>query len=432
MARDEGVGRHRQDDARVRPDERAARSAHARGAVRPDDGGVLPRPGGSGRAAVHRQHLPLRAGRLGGLGAARPDALAGRLPADAGVGDGPAAGADHLDPQGLGHVDPGDLRARRRPHRPGAGVGVRPPQRDHDAVAVDRREGHLPGRRPARLDLDDPQGRDPRRGALQRRQRGQGGAAALQGAPGHHRDPRDRRAVRRGQGDGQPRPQARALPVAAVPRRRAVHRHPRHVRPDRRVDPRLQGDPRGQARRGARARVLHEGHDRRGRRGRPRATGRADGAHASSRSRSSPPRARCSTTRSRWSRRAPRSARSACSRNHTPVLGDARADRAAAVPVARPRSCASPSPRATCRSRTTTCCCSSRRCTTPRLLDVGAAARAALRRPSASSRRPATTPSSSAHRPARPARAGRRSSGSPRALQRRRQPTRRTLAAFDA
>ena len=71
LARDEGVGRHRQDDARLRPDERAARRAHARRAVRPDDGGVLPRRGGPGRAAVHRQHLPLRAGGLGGLGAAR-------------------------------------------------------------------------------------------------------------------------------------------------------------------------------------------------------------------------------------------------------------------------------------------------------------------------------------------------------------------------
>ena len=37
------------------------------------------------------------------------------------------------------------------------------------------------------------------------------------------------------------------------------------VRPDRRIDSRLQGDPRGQARRRPRARLLHEGLDRRGR-----------------------------------------------------------------------------------------------------------------------------------------------------------------------
>ena len=97
LARDEGVGRHRQDDARLRPDERAARRAPARRALRPDDGGVLPRAGRPGRAAVHRQHLPLRPGRLRGLGAARPHALGGRLPADAGDRDGRAPGADHLD-----------------------------------------------------------------------------------------------------------------------------------------------------------------------------------------------------------------------------------------------------------------------------------------------------------------------------------------------
>ncbi len=171
LGRDDRVGRHRQDDARLRPDERAARRAHARRALRPDDGGVLPRAG-PGRAAVHRQHLPLRAGGLRGLGAARPDAVPGRLPADARDRDGPAPGADHLDPPGLGHLGAGDLRARRRPHRPGAGVGVRAPQRHHRALALDLREGHLPGGRPARLDLDDPQAGHRRRGALPGRQPG--------------------------------------------------------------------------------------------------------------------------------------------------------------------------------------------------------------------------------------------------------------------
>ena len=189
---------------------------------------------GPGRAAVHRQHLPVRAGRLRGLRAARPHAVAGGLPADAGDRDGPAAGAHHLDAQGLGHVDPGDLRPGRRPHRPGAGVGVRAPQRDDDAVAGDLREGHLPGRRPAGLDLDDPQGRHPGRGALPRRQPRQGDPAALQGAAGHHRHPRHRRALRRGQAHRGPRAPHRALPVAAVLGRRAVHRHAGRVRPDRR------------------------------------------------------------------------------------------------------------------------------------------------------------------------------------------------------
>ena len=85
VAGDEGVRRARQDDPRLRADERAARRPYAGGPVGPDDGGVLPRSGGPGRAALHRQHLPLRPGGLGGLGAARPDALPGRLPADARV-----------------------------------------------------------------------------------------------------------------------------------------------------------------------------------------------------------------------------------------------------------------------------------------------------------------------------------------------------------
>ena len=43
---------------------------------------AFPRPG-SGRAALHRQHLPLHSGGFGSLGAARPHSLGGRLPADA-------------------------------------------------------------------------------------------------------------------------------------------------------------------------------------------------------------------------------------------------------------------------------------------------------------------------------------------------------------
>src|SRR3546814_2934329 len=54
----------------VRPDERAAGRARARGADRPHPGGVLPRRGRPGRAVLRRQHLPLHPGRLRGVGAA--------------------------------------------------------------------------------------------------------------------------------------------------------------------------------------------------------------------------------------------------------------------------------------------------------------------------------------------------------------------------
>ena len=152
LPRDDRVRGDRQGRARLRADERAAGSAPAGRPLRPDDGGVLPRPG-PGHAALHRQHLPLRPGGVGGLGPARPHAERRRLPADARHRDGAAAGAHHVDDDRIGHLGAGDLRARRRPHRPGAGEHVRAPRRDDRALARDRREGHLPGRRPARLDL---------------------------------------------------------------------------------------------------------------------------------------------------------------------------------------------------------------------------------------------------------------------------------------
>ena len=309
LRRDDRVGRHRQDDDGLRADERAPRGPPARRSDRPDDGGVLPRGRRPGRAPVHRQHLPVRAGGLRGFGAARADAVRGRLPADAGDRDGSAPGADHVDDPGIGHLDPGRLRPRRRPHRPGAGIGVRPPERDHDAVAVDLGEGHLPGRRSARLDLDDPQGRHPRRGALQDGDRRPGGAAALQGAAGHHRHPRHRRALRRGQAPGQPRPQDRALPEPAVQRRRAVHRQPRRGRPGRRDGGELPQPRRRRARRHPRGRLLHEGLDRagprrrqgprRGRDRRRRRRGRRAGGEGGRRKKPGRPPDRWPTTRQR-------------------------------------------------------------------------------------------------------------------------------------
>ena len=61
-------------------------------------------------------------------------------------------------------------------------------------------------------------------GALRRGAAGEGHPAALQGPAGHHRHPGHRRAFRRGQADRGARPQDPALPLAALPRGRAVHR----------------------------------------------------------------------------------------------------------------------------------------------------------------------------------------------------------------
>ncbi len=120
-----------------------------------------------------------------------------------------------------------------------------------DATTVLSRQiaelGIYPGRRSAGLDVEDSRSAHPRRRALQHRAQRAGGTAEVQGPPGHHRHSRHRRAVGRRQGHRRPRAQDPALPLAAVPRRRAVHRHQGTVRQDRRHDPRLPGDRRRQA-----------------------------------------------------------------------------------------------------------------------------------------------------------------------------------------
>ena len=150
-------GRHRrarpvevQGGPRLRPDERAAGRPLARRPDRPDHRRAVPRLHRHRRAVLRRQHLPLHPGGLRGVGASRPHPLRRGLPADARHRHGPAPGADHLDPQRLDHLGAGDLRPRRRPHRPGAGDLLRPPRRDDGAVARHLRARHLPGRRPAR------------------------------------------------------------------------------------------------------------------------------------------------------------------------------------------------------------------------------------------------------------------------------------------
>ncbi len=97
-----------------------------------------------------------------------------------------------------------------------------------------RRARHLPGGRPAGVDVDDPRARGRRPAPLRRRPPRAGDPAALQGAAGHHRHPRSRRAVRGGPPHREPGPQGAALPVAAVLRGRGVHRSQGRVRAGRR------------------------------------------------------------------------------------------------------------------------------------------------------------------------------------------------------
>ena len=155
-------------------------------------------------------------GRHRSVRAARPHAFRRGLPADAGRGDGPAAGADHLDQDRLDHVDPGGVRAGGRPDRPVAGDDLRPPRRHGRAVARHRVARHLSVGRPARFDVAPGRPARDRRGALQHHARRAVGAAALQGAARHHRDPGHGRALARGQARGGARAQDPALPVAAV------------------------------------------------------------------------------------------------------------------------------------------------------------------------------------------------------------------------
>ena len=158
----------------VRPDERAARQPSARGAHRIDHGGVLPRREaglrqGPRRAVLRRQHLPLHARGHRGVGAARPHALGGGLPADARRGDGRAAGAHHLHQDRLDHLDPGGVRSRGRPDRSIARHDLRASGRHRRAVAPDRLARHLSGRGSPRF--HQPPARPPgrRRGALRTR-----------------------------------------------------------------------------------------------------------------------------------------------------------------------------------------------------------------------------------------------------------------------
>ena len=127
-------------------------------------------------------------------------------------------------------------------------------------------KGIYPAVDPLELDLAHALAARRRRGALPDRAHGSAGAAALQVAAGHHRHSRHGRTVRRGQDRGGARPQDRALPVAAVPRRRNLHRLARQVRRPRRHHQGLPRPLRRQVRPSAGSGLLHGRHHRRSRR----------------------------------------------------------------------------------------------------------------------------------------------------------------------
>ncbi len=96
-----------------------------------------------------------------------------------------------------------------------------------------------------------------RPGALRRGPGGAADPAAVQGAAGHHRAARHRRAVRGGPGHGQAGAADRALPVPPDVRGRAVHRAARGVRAAGGDHLLVQGAHRGQVRQLPGAGVLH-------------------------------------------------------------------------------------------------------------------------------------------------------------------------------
>ena len=135
-----------------------------------------------------------------------------------------------------------------------------------DATTVLSRDiaakGIYPAVDPLELDLAHALAADRRRGALCGGPPSAAGAAALQGTAGHHRHPGHGRALGRGQADGGARPQDRALPVAAFPRRRSLHRLARQARRPAGHHQGLQGFGGRQVRPPAGGRFLHGRNDR--------------------------------------------------------------------------------------------------------------------------------------------------------------------------
>ena len=143
--------------------------ALAGGADSARDRRAFPRRGARERAAADRQRLPPGAGRRRGFRAARPAAVAGRLPADLRQRDRRIRGAHRFGRRGGDHLDPGGLCAGRRFHRPGSGRDLQPPRFLDRAVARHGGGRHVSRGRSARLDLQPARSAPRRRGALPHR-----------------------------------------------------------------------------------------------------------------------------------------------------------------------------------------------------------------------------------------------------------------------
>ena len=247
-----------EDRAGLRPDERAAGRPRPRRALGAHGRRVLPRRREAGRAAVRRQHLPLHAGGLRGVGAPRPHPERRRLPADAVDRDGRAPGAHHLDEEGLDHLGAGDLRARRRPHRPGAGDGVRPPRRDDRAQRA--RSPRWASTRPSIRSTRRRRSCRPPSSASEHYKVAREVQRILQRYKDLRTSSRSSAWTSCREDDKLTVSRARKIEkflVAAVPRRRDVHRPRRASTVARGHGPQLRGDPRRQVRRPARAGVRH-------------------------------------------------------------------------------------------------------------------------------------------------------------------------------
>ncbi len=130
-------------------------------------------------------------------------------------------------------------------------------------VAGDHRAGDLPGGGPAGVVVPYHGCAVHRRTALSGGDRSAADPAAVQGATGHHRDPRDGRVVRRGQADREPGAPDPAVHVAAVFGGGAVHGDHGDLREARGDGVVVRAAGGWRVRYGARAGVLHGGRDRR-------------------------------------------------------------------------------------------------------------------------------------------------------------------------